>query len=339
VKHLAQLRVARALHCAARMRNALFLICLLSAFAGCATAGSDVSPDASPPPIDPAGTYEVRSALHLAEPLPGPVAAFVGELTDATDDPSRFLVDRMIAALPDGHTKTIAQGLAPIVAAYLDSRISSVAPRFLPGLHAASDALVRLTEQLDTIETVRIAPDSVAVRTVTGLRVANTDVMLGVGGIGEPAVTAKVHFDRGALALDEHRLGLPYSRLLRLAIDRGIVPSIDPGAYDLATMLRDLVDCPHLGAAVADALSIQTPSVFSTACSVGMTAAALELYDHLDALDGTRIELIAHGTARGLDLDEDGQMDGIAAGTWIGTLGADDAAVSLSGATFEGTRQ
>ena len=332
------MRVARALQFAPPMRNALVLVCLVL-FAGCASAGLDAPPDASPPPIDPAGTYALRSALHLAEPLPGPASALVGELHDATDDPSRYLVDRMIAALPDGHTKSFAEALAPFVAAYLDARIATVAPRFLPGMHAASDALVQLTEQLDTIETVRIAPDESAVRTLIGLRVANSDVMLAVGGIGEPASTATLRFDRGALALDEHRLDLPYSRLLRLAIDRGIVPSIEPGAYDLATLLRDLADCPHLGQTIADALGIQTPGVFSNACSIGMIAAASELYQHLDALDGTRIELIAHGTARGVDLDGDGHMDGITAGTWTGTIGPDDAAVELTGSTFEGARQ
>ena len=178
-----------------------------------------------------------------------------------------------------------------------------------------------------------------AVRTLIGLRVSGTDVMLATGGIGEPASTATLHFDRGSLALDEHRLELPYSRLLRLAIDRGIVPSIEPGAYDLATLLRDLVDCPHIGQAIADALGISTPGMFSTACSIGMTAAAAELYQHLDALDDTRIELTAHGTARGVDLDGDGRMDGITAGTWTGTLGPDDATVNLTGSTFEGTRE
>jgi hypothetical protein len=334
------LRVARALHFAPRMRNALVLVCLVL-FAGCATAGLDAPPDATPPPIDPSGTYAVRSALHLEDPLPGPASALVGELraaTDGPDDPSRYLVDRMIAALPDGHTKTLAQDLAPFLAAYLDARLAAVAPRFLPGMHAVSDALVLLTEQLETIETVRIAPEG-AVRTLIGLRVAGTDVMLGAGGIGEPASTATFRFDRGALAFDEHRLDLPYSRLLRLAIDRGIVPSIDPGAYDLATLLRDLVDCPHIGAAIADALGIETPGVFSSACSIGMAAAASELYQHLDALDDTRIELIAHGAARGVDLDGDGRMDGITAGTWTGTLGPDGAAVNLTGSTFEGARE
>jgi hypothetical protein len=274
--------------------------------------------------------------------LPGPAAALVGELraaTDGPDDPSRYLVDRMIAALPDGHTKTVAQELAPFLAAYLDARIAAVAPRFLPGMHAMSDALVRLTEQLDTIETIQIAPDHGAVRTLVGLRVSGIDVMLAAGGLGEPAIATKTAFERGVLTFDEHRLEVPYSRLLRLAIDRGIVPSIEPGAYDLATLLADLVDCPHLGETVADALSIPTPGMFAQACSIGMTAAAAELYEHLDALEDTRIEMVARGAARGVDLDGDGHMDGITSGTWAGTIGPHGGPVNLAGSTFEGTRQ
>jgi len=94
-----------------------------------------------------------------------------------------------------------------------------------------------------------------------------------------------------------------------------------------------------LGETVADALAIPTPGVFAQACSIGMTAAAAELYQHLDALEDTRIELVAHGAARGIDLDGDGHMDGITTGTWAGTIGPDGAMVNLAGSTFEGTRQ
>jgi len=341
VRHrdLARLRVARALHCAARMLKALIVACFVSA---CATADSEPPPPQSPPPIDPSGTYELRSELHLAAPLPGPAAALVSELraaTDGPDDPSRYLVDRMIAALPDGQAKTVAEDLAPFIAAYLDARLAAVAPRFLPGMHALSDQLASLAQQLDTIEAIRITPDHNAVRVLLGLHVGTADVMLATGGISEPAVAAKISFDRGALAIDEHRLELPYSRMLRLALDRGIIPAVDPGAYDLATLLRDLVDCPHLGQLVADALGIGPADLYGQACSIGMTAAASELYQHLDALDGTPIELVARGTARGVDLDRDGHMDGITAGIWSGTIGPDGMSVALGGSTFEGKRQ
>ena len=322
--------MARRLHCAGRMLKALLVACLVS---GCATAESH-PPDAGPPPIDPAGTYSVRSALHLATPLPGAAAMLVDDL-EVANDPSRYLVDKMIEALPDGETKTVAQQLAPFVSAYLDTKIDVIAPRFRPGIRAVSEQLVELTQQLETIETLRIGEDYSAVRTVTGIVAGKTDAMLAVGGIAEPSIATKVAFNRGELAFDEHRLALPYSRLIRLALDRGIIPGIDPGAYDLSTLLRDLVDCPHLGQAFSDALGIGSEALYEQACVVAMTVAASDLYKHLDALDGTTIELVSKGTARGVDLDQDGHMDGITSGIWTGTLASD----GLGGSTFEGTRE
>lgn len=320
--------MARSLHCDATMLKALILACFVSA---CATAESR-PPDAGPLPIDPAGTYEVRSALHLATPLPGPAQQLFDDLQGALD-PSHYLVDRMIAALPDGESKTIAQDLAPFVSAYLDSKIDTIAPRFRPGIRQVSDQLGTLTQQLETIETVAIGEDYSAARTVIGLTVGKTDAMLSVGGIPEPAITTKIAWNRGELAFDEHRLMLPYARLIRLAVDRGIVPSVAPGAYDLATLLRDLVDCPHLGQAFADALGIGPASLYEQACVVAMTTAATDLYKDLD--DTTTIQLVSKGTAQGVDLDGDGHMDGIIAGIWTGNVAND----GLGGATFEGKRQ
>jgi hypothetical protein len=323
--------VARGLHCDRRMLKALILACLVTA---CATAADSHPPDAAPPPIDPAGTYAVRSALHLATPLPGPAAMLVEDLQVA-NDPSRYLVDKMIEALPDGETKTVAQELAPFVAAYLDSRIDVLAPKFRPGIRELSDLLAALTQQLETIETLRIGDDYSAVRTLIGITVGKTDAMLAVGGIAEPSVATKIAFNRDELAFDEHRLALPYSRLVRLALDRAIIPSIDAGAFDLATLLTDLVDCPHVGQAFSDALDIGSPALYEQACVIGMAAAASELYLQLDTLDGTAIELVAKGTARGVDLDRDGHMDGITSGIWTGTIASD----GLGGSTFEGKRE
>ena len=51
------------------------------------------------------------------------------------------------------------------------------------------------------------------------------------------------------------------------------------------------------------------------------------------------IDLAMHGDARGVDLDRDGHMDGIANGIWSGTLGPMGGEVTLGGSTFEGQRQ
>jgi hypothetical protein len=316
-------------------------ILILAFIASCATAEAP-HPDAAPPPIDPTGAYVLRSELHLATPLPGPAAAILADVrtaTDDPDDPSRYLVDRMIAELPDGSVKTVAQGLAPYLAAYLQARLSEVAPRLLPGIHAVSDQLATFSQQLDLIEGIRIDADRNAVVVLTGLRVGKLDVPLALGGIPEPAVGARTTFAAGALTIEDHRLAVPYSRLVRLALDAGIIPTVDPGAWDLPSLLHDLVDCDRLGQTVAEAAGGGFGAVYTEACEISLRAVASEWYEQLGALDGMTIDLAMHGDARGVDLDQDGHMDAIANGIWSGTIGPQGGEVTLGGSTFEGQRQ
>ncbi|MBV8759652.1 MAG: hypothetical protein JO257_20350 [Deltaproteobacteria bacterium] len=319
-----------------------------------------------PPPIDPIGTFALRSEIHLAAPLPGPVTALLADVraaTDDPDDPSRFLVDHLIGQLPEGRTKTIASELAPFLAAYLDARLAETSPRLLPGMHAVSDGLARFSQQLEPVEELHVtaepppgrteevagsesghteptairaaAPAHAATITLTGLRIGKLDVPLAAGGIPEPAVAVRVTYSAGSLMIGDHRLSLPYSRLVRLALDRGIIPAVDPAASDLPTLLVDLVDCDHVGATIADGVGIGPAALYRDACVVALRAVAAEWYEHLDALDGMTIDLAIHGDARALDLDRDGHIDAIANGIWTGALGD----VSVAGSTFEGKRE
>lgn len=294
----------------------------------------------------------LRSELRLAKSLDGPTAAILADVraaTDDPDDPARFLVDRLIAQLADGRTKTIATDLAPFLAAYLDARLAETSPRLLPGMHAVSDALARFSQEIDPIEELRIVPrnatgsavpqggagDHAAALAITGLRIGKLDVPLALGGIAEPAVDTHVTYAAGALMLAEHELSLPYSRLVRLALDRGIIPAVDPHAADLPTLLVDLVDCDHVGATMAEGIGVGPASLYADACVVALRAVAAEWYEHLDALDDMTVDLVVSGDARALDLDRDGHLDAIANGIWMGSLG--DA--SVAGSSFEGARE
>ncbi len=326
------------------------LVTVASCFFACASAESPRGDGpAPPPPIDPTGTFTLRTSLHLAAPLPGATSAILADVraaTDDPDDPSRFLVDKLISKLPDGRTKTIAGELAPFLAAYLDARLAETSPRLLPGMHAVSDALASFSQELQPIEELRVAPDAppaertapadhAATIAITGLRIGKLDVPLAVGGIPEPAVAARVSYTAGALTVGAHRLALPYSRLVRLALDRGIIPAVDPQASDLPTLLVDLVDCDHVGETMAEGVGVGPASVYADACVIALRAVAAEWYEHLDALDGMTVDLAISGDARALDLDGDGRLDAIANGIWTGTL----ADVSVAGSTFEGKRE
>ncbi|MEO7733575.1 MAG: hypothetical protein ABIY55_21610, partial [Kofleriaceae bacterium] len=150
-------------------------------FAAACGPDAATTPDAAPLPPPPpppsmipssaAGSFALTSELALAIPDEAePMIATLTAATDGPDDPTRYLVDRMIATLPDGTLKTIALSAAPYVAAYLSARLDDVAPRFAPGIALLAGGLSRIATHFGTTETLRIDKAGTAVRTITGVR-------------------------------------------------------------------------------------------------------------------------------------------------------------------------
>src|SRR4051812_27819074 len=124
------------------------------------------TPDAaSTVPRSAAGTFSVESALEVALPPAAelPLGTFAAA-TDGPDDPSRFVVDAMVATFPEGTLKRVATAAAPFVAAYVNARLASVAPRLAPGLAQIDAELQRIARHLVTTETLAITPDGLATR-------------------------------------------------------------------------------------------------------------------------------------------------------------------------------
>lgn len=305
---------------------------------GCGTDHRSLA-DARPPstvPHDPGGRFAVASTLDMRVP---PSATTVVDklvaMTDGPDDPSRYLVDRMIAALPDGTIKTIATGFAPLVAAYLNEKLADVAPSFASGIAVLAHDLQRIATHVVTLETFAIDPSGRATRTITGVRFelgAPVDADL-------PTTTASatVMLDRaGHLAIAAHAVRLPYGVILRRGLDRAAIPNVVPTANDLATALGVLVDCAKLGDLASQKIGIGTPTLYRAACKTAMLAIANEVYTQLDTIDAMPLELDVTGAALGVDHDGNGTMDAITSGTWTGSIGTTDAREPLDAAMFTG---
>jgi hypothetical protein len=335
---------------------------------GCADGTGSSPPDAAPPvPIDPTGRFAVTSSYALA--ATPPVAADVlGELvaaTDGPDDPSRFLIDRMIERLPDGSTKTYAAAIAPYVAAYVNQRVASVAPHFVDGSRALSAGMTRVAQRFGTTELIDIGDAGPTVeisgsqgagsqagghvhvttsrylaRTIVGLRFdlhAGRDVAdVRFAPLGLPDIERKtlVTLDGDRLAVVGHTTPLPYTTLLRLGLDFAVIPEVVPGAHDLAQALVTLVDCDQLGAIVSDYVGLGSPTFYAAGCHVALTSLAARIYDRIAAIDAAVLPLELVGAARAVDTDGDGPMDAISAGTWTGDL----AGTAATG-NFEGSRR
>lgn len=326
-----------------------YRVLLLVLVAACSAPAADpVGPDASAPPtpIDPAGRFAVRSSFALAAP-PAEVASLLAELnavTDAPDDPSKYLVDLVVAELPDGTAHTIGVALAPYIASYVNARLDAVAPEFLDGIRALATGANRIATRFETIEDVSVTAGR-ARRTIEGLRFDDVDIAF--AGIGfadasaemevsvELDADAKAASDGDRLIVRSHGVEIPFAAAFRAGFDRAVVPSVVPGASDLARALRELVNCGRLGAVIAEALGVGPASLYAQACSIGLGVAAGRIYEQFPMRDAPTSALEVAGTGRAIDRDGDGAMDAISDGVWSGRF--DDAA--LGRATFVGTIQ
>lgn len=305
----------------------------------CASGAVAPLPDASTVPRTATGSYALTSQLDLAT-IPPQAAAMLSsmsEMIDGPDDPSRYLLDRLIDALPAGEVQTIARDLAPAAAAYLQTHLEEAAPRLVPGLRAISDGLTRSARRFGTIETLRISPDNAAQRVITAVTFApdgvTVPIVLSDRGLADVQAGLQIGLDAaGGLSLGHHAVALPYGPLLRLALDRAVIPGVVPGIADLAAALRDLVDCTRIGTLLADDL-IGPASLYEAACATGLSTIASDLYAQLAAADAP-LSLELTGVARALDRDGDQTMDAFDDGAWTGAASGG----ALGIATFWGAR-
>jgi hypothetical protein len=344
---------ARQLHCrriamssSHRSHVCSLVLTALAVLAGCGPQSSPSTPDApsSPIPTSPAGVFAIASTFDIpVPPAAAPLLATLTAATDGPDDPTRYFVDRMIASLPDGPVKTIAVQAAPYIAAYLNQQLTEIAPRFVAGIHAIVQGVLRIAGHLGTTETLQIDAGGAAIRTITGARfdVGAAPIAVGFADAGRADIAVGTHVAidaTGHVAIGDHAYGLPYGAWLRLGLDRAVVASVEPTARDLASALGTLLDCDRLGALVADAIGLGSPALYSAACQAGMTLIASEIDAQIAAIDDMPLALEVTGSADGVDLDGDGAMDELRAGTWSGSLDASGSHAPIAAASFTGRK-
>ncbi|NVB77129.1 MAG: hypothetical protein HOV81_01925 [Kofleriaceae bacterium] len=306
--------------CASAAAGALAMVGIAALATGCASGAEPAAPDAAPEPVALAGHYSLHSRFSVT--APPAVADVLGELdamTDGADDPSRYLIDRIIAKLPEGRTRTLATSLAPYLAAYVSDKIADVAPNFATGTRALATGLDRIARRFETSEMLDISADGRAVRTVDGLRWGADAVDF---SSISPAATSVSRTDLDDLAIATHALTVPYGTMLRLGLEHTVIPLVVPRAQTLSVALSTLADCGKLGAIVSEWVGLGSPEMYERACTTALTAAAAEVYERLDALDAQPFVLELSGTATVVDRDANGSMDGIVGGRWTGAFGS-----------------
>jgi hypothetical protein len=339
------------------MKNLKTILLTAVTLAGCAAQpvappgggddDDDVPDDELPVPTTPEGRFAVTSQFDLATNAPGTAGAVANYFINATDDPedpTKFLVDELIKALPDGSIKNAVAQAAPFVTGYLNDRLLEVAPDFVGKIIDVGDAFGQVTKNFGTNDVLEINAQGNAIKTVRGLhfRIDNVDMDFAFvdNGIQETKIeNLQVTLDEGGkLTIAEHKVPLRYGQVLKIALDQAVIPMIDPSAQNLEDILLGSVNCQAVGQYVFEAIDFGSPSTFESACESGLRAASRALYNALDNIDSSALEFNMNGTARGVDRDSDGRMDDITTGTYTGTIGYAGSPAPLGDAKFFGKK-
>jgi hypothetical protein len=357
-------RVARALHSAANIMkiNSLpftFLLALGATAAGCASTapvdddddgGGDGSGDGSGSetiPLTAEGTYALTSDFDIATNMPGTagdvINAFIAA-TDGADDPTHWILEQLVAQLPDGSFKNTVQGAIPFVSGYLNDRLLEVAPGFVTTLVDMGDKFGQVARHFGTVETLAVGANGEAVHTINGVHFKVDELELtylfkdyNMQDVTVAGVLVSLE-KTGRLTVADHKVPLSYGKVLRIAIDEMIIPIINPSAVTIEDVLKDVVNCEAVGRYTYEALGIGSASTFETACLGGLKAGSNAIYTQIAKIDDAALEFGINGIAKGIDKNKDGKMDQIQTGAWAGTLAYGGSDAPLGSATFFGTR-
>jgi len=293
-------------------------------------------------PLTPEGKFSMQSTFDIATGMPGTAGAVINGIIDATDspdDPTHWILDQLVKQLPDGSFKNIVKGAIPFAAGYLNDRLLDVAPDFVVTLRDLGNKFGQVARNFGTLETIEVNSAGQATKVVTGVafEIDQIDLQYSMTDISVPNVA--VMLDKtGRLTIGEHKVGLSYGKVLRIALDEVVIPMIDPTALTVSDLLKNVVNCQAVGQYVYEAIGIGSASTFQSACTGGLQAGGQAIYSLLNKVDDNALEFGINGVAKGIDKNKDGKMDQIQTGAWTGTLGYAGTPAPLSRGTFIGER-
>lgn len=298
-------------------------------------------------PLSAEGKFAMQSTFDIATNMPGTAGAVINGFIDATDspdDPTHWILDQIVAKLPDGSFKNTVQGAIPFAAGYLNDRLLDVAPDFVTKIRDVGNKFGQVARNFGTMETLDITAGGQGTKLVTGVEFKIDQINLqyafkdyNMAEVSIPALAVGLDAT-GRLTIADHKIPLSYGKVLRIALDEVVIPMVDPTAFNLEDVLVNLVNCQAVGQYLYEAIDIGSPSTFQSACDAGLKGGAAVMYGLLNKVDDSALEFGINGVARGLDSNNDGKMDKIQTGAWAGTLAYGGTGAPLSKGVFIGQR-
>ena len=301
-------------------------------------------------PTDATGKYSMRSNFDLATNAPGKVGEVVNTIiaaTDGGDDPANWILEQVIAKMPNGTVKSLLNGARPFIAGYLNQRLLEFAPDFVTTMVQVGNDFGQMAHNFGTNETLEVSGSVGAytsVHTVTGahFKIDNIESDLAFStymmpNVAVPAVGVTLSAT-GQFGVADHKVPLTYGKILKVGLDGVLIPMINPAATNLGQLLQGLVDCNQVGTLVASQIGGFGAGAITTACNLGLVAGAGVIYAKIDGIDGSALEFGLTGPARAMDTNGDKKIDKIQTGTWAGSMSYGGTPSPLAAATFYGER-
>jgi hypothetical protein len=311
----------------------------------------------TPQSLDASGKYSMQSTFDIATNVPGTAGTIVNDIIDATDspnDPTQWVLQQLVNALPNGTAKTLLNGALPFVSGYLNDQVLAWAPDFVTTMVQVGNDFGDITKHFGLNEQLEIAPAATdgnysATRTALGahfkIDTQTFDLKFSdyqVANVVVPGIGVQMD-QTGALTVATHKLPLPYGDILHIGLDAAIIPMVDSNAHNLGELLADKIDCAQVGQYINDALEQDLgfgpgAGVLQTACTAGLQAGANAIYAKINSISATALEFDTNGTAKAADTNHDYKVDALQNGKWQGTLSYSGTPAPLAPATFTGAR-
>jgi hypothetical protein len=297
----------------------------------------DVS-KAAPPPLRWAGIYHLESTLDVGGGFPGGLGMTfrtIDDLTDGPYDPATWLIDQALAQINDPTISSIVNAFRPALDQELLTQIENAAPGLVDELRTIGQDITDVARRFGTGSDLVVEAHTNIDGTITVVEKHTLKSVIFIidntrheftfaGDLGMPEPMAQnipgSVVGETTLNIGEHGFDVSYGRLILIALDRVIIPQLDPNANSIGQLLNDQIDCQSIGQSISSFVGFGSQQFWAGACTGAITAVGNLLEAEILRIDQTAGHLDWQGHATMVDHDMNRVVEALNPGRWTGTF-------------------